>query len=124
MTQQAHALAIEATLVPVQNKQRHPRKPVSLSVQVYVEDGDRVSGELVNLSIGGVMFRTESWIEPGSACRAEFTLPDRTPQAACNLQTSVTWCETGSTPDCFWVGCCITDLPFSTRAWLNRVLAG
>ena len=123
MMQQNHTPADEPLTPPVQDKRRHPRVPVPHPTQVYCENSGCVLGEIANLSLGGLMFRAESWIEPGTLLRAEFKLSNRTVPVVCSLQASVAWCEAGRAPNCYWVGCRNVYVPFFTRAWLKQIFS-
>lgn len=107
-----------------QEQWQSPSVAVVLPIQAHHADGSSLVGEVVSLSLGGMTFRAESWIEPGTACRAEITLPDRGLQVVCSFHASVLWCEAGSAPECYWVGCSIVDLPFSSMVWLKQSLSG
>ena len=85
-------------------KRQYREATLLLPVQAHDKNGEVFSGEIVNLSLSVLVFRTKSWI-------------------VCGLGISVVRCEACGESDSYWVEGCIVDLPFSTKVWLMPILA-
>lgn len=104
-------------------KRQYREATLLLPVQAHDTNGEIFSGEIVNLSLSVLVFRTKSWVEPGSACSAEISLPDSMDGIVCGLGISVVRCEACGESGSYWVEGCVVDLPFSTKVWLMPILS-
>lgn len=63
----------------MQEKRRHPRRPVRFPVRIFPQKAEAFSGETVDLSVGGALISTGGAVAFGEEAELELNLPNLGP---------------------------------------------
>jgi hypothetical protein len=95
----------------VKNKRRSERRKVTVAIPVTNALTGRIAGQLVNVSVDGLMLVSSHAIADDSLHQFDFTLPGmRGTSRRMQVGVHEQWSEPASTPGQFWLGFNIIDI--------------
>ena len=75
----------------IRDYRRYFRCPVTVPVLIEIHGKVQIPCEMMNISEGGLAVTTTVTFDPGTAVKAEFTLPDEA--TAFNIDAEICWCD-------------------------------
>ena len=95
----------------VKNKRRSERRKVTVAIPVTNALTGRIAGQLVNVSVDGLMLVSSQAVADDSLHQFDFTLPGiRGTGRRMQVGVHEQWNESASTPGQFWLGFNIIDI--------------